>query len=273
MARARGQVPFMERTSLPLALTIAGSDPSGGAGLQADLKTFHQHGVYGMSVVTLVTAQSTQTVDWVEPLTPELVARQLDTLLADVRPQAAKTGALGSPGIIEVVAARVAGFPLVVDPVMISKHGHALLSPEGQRALREHLLPRAFLLTPNAHEAEALLGEPVRTLAQAREAALALTRLGPRHVLLKGGHLDEADAIDVLALDGVLHEFRAPRIASPHTHGTGCTLSAAITAWLASGVELLEAVTRARGFISRAIASPPAVGHGVGPVNHFARVR
>jgi hydroxymethylpyrimidine/phosphomethylpyrimidine kinase len=263
----------MERTPIPLALTIAGSDPSGGAGLQADLKTFHQHGVYGMNVVTLLTAQSTQTVDHVALMTSELVARQLDTLLADLRPHAAKTGALGSPAIIEVVAARAVGFPLVVDPVMISKHGHALLNPDGQRALRETLLPRAFLLTPNAHEAEALLQRPVRTLAHAREAALALTQLGPRHVLLKGGHLDEPDAVDVLALDGALHEFHAPRIASPHTHGTGCTLSAAITAWLASGTPLLEAVTHARGFISRAIATPPAVGQGIGPVNHFAAVR
>lgn len=261
-----------ERPTLPIALTIAGSDPCGGAGLQADLKTFHQHGVYGTSVVTLLTVQSTRSVARVEVLAADLVAQQLDHLLADLTPQAAKSGALGAAPVIEVLAERAARFPfpLVVDPVMVSKHGHALLAPEARDALVKQLLPRTFLLTPNAHEAEALLGTPVRTLAQAREAARRIAGMGPANVLVKGGHLDVADAVDVLFTGGVLHELRAPRLDSPHTHGTGCTASAAITARLARGESLLEAVTAVRAFMSRAIATAPAIGGGIGPVNHFA---
>jgi hydroxymethylpyrimidine/phosphomethylpyrimidine kinase len=183
-----------------------------------------------------------------------------------------KTGALGSAAVIEVVAARLAGLRVVVDPVMVSKHGHALLGDDAKATLVRHLLPRAFLLTPNAHEAEALLGRPVRTLAHAREAARALQHLGATNVLLKGGHLDEPDAVDVLAMGDELHEFHAERIASPHTHGTGCTLASAVTAWLARGATLEQAVTHARAFISLAIATAPLVGKGVGPVNHFAAI-
>jgi hydroxymethylpyrimidine/phosphomethylpyrimidine kinase len=262
------------RPTLPIALTIAGSDPSGGAGLQADLKTFHQHGVYGTSVVTLLTVQSTREVARVEVLAADLVAQQLDHLLVDITPGAAKTGALGSSAVIEVIAARAAAFtfPLVVDPVMISKHGHALLEPGAQQALVRLLLPRVFLLTPNAHEAEVLTGRPVKTLADAREAARRIAGLGPRNVLVKGGHLETGDVVDVLFAAGALHEFHAPRVASPHTHGTGCTSSAAITARLARG-EPLEAVVQAvRAFMSRAIETAPEVGGGIGPVNHFAEV-
>jgi hydroxymethylpyrimidine/phosphomethylpyrimidine kinase len=265
----------MTREPTPIALTIAGSDPSGGAGLQADLKTFHQHRVYGMAVVSLVTVQSTRGVARVEVLPADLVAAQLDHLLADVTPGAAKTGALGSAALIEVVAARAGGwgFPLVVDPVMVSKHGHPLLAPEAQAAVRARLAPAAFLFTPNGPEAEALLGTPVRTLAQARDAAVRLGRLGPRHVLVKGGHLEGDRAVDVLLLDGVLHELAGPRVDSPHTHGTGCTLSAAITARLARGDGLLTAVSGARAWLLEGLAHPPEVGGGIGPVGHWGPVR
>ena len=263
------------RTPTPIALTIAGSDPSGGAGLQADLKTFHQHGVYGMAVVSLITVQSTRSVARVEVLAEDLVAQQLDHLLADIRPSAAKTGALGGRAIIEVVAARAKrfDFPLVVDPVMVSKHGQALLDPKAVDALIHALFPHCFLLTPNGPEAEALLGTPVRTVAQAREAARRLVELGPKHVLVKGGHLEGPDVVDVLCAHGVLHELRGPRVASPHTHGTGCTGSAAITARLAMGASVEDAVAGAWEWLKEALRHPPDVGGGIGPVNHFAPVQ
>lgn len=263
---------MLARTPTPIALTIAGSDPSGGAGLQADLKTFHQHGVYGMAVVSLITVQSTRSVARVEVLDAELVGQQLDHLLDDVRPQAAKTGALGSRAVIEAVAERAArfDFPLVVDPVMVSKHGQPLLAAEAVEVLVERLLPCCFLLTPNGPEAEALLGTPVRTVAQAREAARRLVALGPRHVLVKGGHLEGDEVVDVLCAGGVLRELRGPRVDSPHTHGTGCTSSAAITARLARGDSLEDAVEGARAWLNEALLHPPEVGGGIGPVNHFA---
>ena len=265
----------MDRVPTPIALTIAGSDPSGGAGLQADLKTFHQHQVYGMAVVSLLTVQSTRGVARVEVLAAELVGAQLDHLLADVTPGAAKTGALGSAAVIEAVAARAAGqpWPLVVDPVMVSKHGHALLAPEAGAAMRARLAGVSFLFTPNGPEAEALLGRPVRTVAQAREAAVALARLGPRHVLVKGGHLEGDTAVDVLLADGVLHELASPRVDTPHTHGTGCTLSAAIAARLARGEGVVQAVTLARAWLLEALQHPPEVGGGLGPVGHLTPVR
>lgn len=255
----------------PTALTIAGSDPSGGAGLQADLKTFHQHGVYGMAVVSLVTVQNTQAVTRVDVLAPDLVAQQLDAVLSDIPPGAVKTGALGNAGVIEVVAARAATLacPLVVDPVMVSKHGHALLAADAVLALTTKLLPVTTLLTPNTEEAAALLGAKVKTVADARDAARRLAALGPKAVLVKGGHL-EGDAVDVLFHDGLVTEFRAPRVDSTHTHGTGCTYAAAITAWLARGLELPDAVTRAKAWLTETIRTPPGVGHGIGPVNHFA---
>jgi hydroxymethylpyrimidine/phosphomethylpyrimidine kinase len=253
------------------ALTVAGSDPSGGAGLQADLKTFHQHGVYGMAVVSLITVQNTRAVTRVEVLSPDLVAEQLDAVLEDIPPLAVKTGALGNAALIEVVAerARRMAAPLVVDPVMVSKHGHPLLAPDAVRALTAKLFPVTTLLTPNAEEASVLLGTPVETLAQAREAARRLAQLGPSSVLVKGGHL-RGDAVDVLFHEGRVHELHAPRIDSPHTHGTGCTYSAAITAGLARGLALPEAVGRAKAWLTEAIRSPPGVGRGIGPVNHLA---
>ncbi|MDX2012838.1 MAG: bifunctional hydroxymethylpyrimidine kinase/phosphomethylpyrimidine kinase [Myxococcaceae bacterium] len=256
-----------------IALTIAGSDPSGGAGIQADLKTFHQHGVYGTSVLTLVTVQSTAGVARVEPLAFDLVDQQLAHLLEDVTPNAAKTGALGTAALVEVVAARAKGapFPLVVDPVMISKHGHRLIDEAAVQAVRSLLLPVCALVTPNTHEAAALTGRPVETLPQAKDAAKALADLGARAVLVKGGHL-EGDAVDVLFAGGELHEFRAARLDTPHTHGTGCTYSAAITARLASGARLPHAVAGAKVWLTEAIRTGPRLGRGVGPVNHHAPV-
>lgn len=257
-----------------IALTIAGSDPSGGAGIQADLKTFHRHGVYGTSVLTLVTAQNTTRVSRVEVLAADLVVAQLDAVLEDVPPRAAKTGALGSARVVRAIAerARAFAFPLVVDPVMISKHGAALIDAPARDVLARELVPSAALVTPNAHEAAALSGRPVRTIAEARDAARAIADRGARAVLVKGGHVGEggARATDVLFAGGVLHEIDGPRIATRHTHGTGCTYSAAITAHLARGLPLADAVHRAKEWLTEALRTAPGIGGGAGPVNHFA---
>ena len=261
---------------VPVALTVAGSDPSGGAGIQADLKTFHQHGVYGASALTLITVQNTRSVDRVEVLDRALVKAQVEAVWSDLPPNAVKTGALGSAAVVEVVAAAIArvrtdACPLVVDPVMISKHGTALLDEAARAALVTSLLPEATLVTPNAHEAEALVGAPVRTVADAREAAVAIAGLGPRAVLVKGGHLTgEREAVDVLYVDGAFELFRSPRIATKHTHGTGCTYSSAITARLAKGADLFAAVGGAKRWLTEALRTAPGLGGGVGPVNHQA---
>ena len=257
----------------PIALTIAGSDPSGGAGIQADLKTFHQFGVYGEAVVTLLTVQNTVRVSRVVVMPPALVAEQLAAVLEDIPPAAAKTGALGSAEMVEAVARAAADFPfpLVVDPVMVSKHGLSLLPDTAVSAIRELLLPRAFLITPNVPEAEALTGVSIHNLEDMRRAACRLRELGAHAVLIKGGHL-EGDATDLLFHGEQWHEFPAPRVATPHTHGTGCTYSAAITAALALGLPLPGAVALAKRFIHRAILTNPGLGKGSGPVNHHAVV-
>ena len=256
----------------PVALTIAGSDPSGGAGIQADLKTFHQFDVYGMSVITLLTVQNTQRVSGVEPVAARLVREQLQAVLEDIPPQAAKSGALGTVENIEVVAdcARRAAFPLVVDPVMISKHGAALIAADARQALVRLLLPETFLLTPNLHEAAALIGTGVEDLEAMEEAARRIAQMGPKAVLVKGGHLRE-DAVDLLYYRGRIQKFTAQRVSSANTHGTGCTYSAAITAELAKGHELEPAIETAKRFITHAIAGNPGLGKGCGPVNHHAR--
>lgn len=256
----------------PIALTIAGSDPSGGAGIQADLKTFHQHGGYGCAVLTLLTAQSTRGVTRVDVCAPDLVLAQLDTLLDDLAPGAAKTGALGSAAVVRAVAARAArfAFPLVVDPVMISKHGAPLLDDDARGAMARELMPAAALFTPNAHEASALTGIEVRTHEDARRAARALVERGARAALVKGGHVEGAP-IDVLATrDGALIAIEGERVDTPHTHGTGCTYSAAITARLARGEPLEDAIRGAKAWLTEALRSAPGIGHGVGPVDHFA---
>ncbi len=256
-----------------VALTIAGSDPSGGAGLQADLKTFHQLGVYGASIVTLLTVQNTVGVTAVEVLKPELVLAQLDAVLEDIPPAAAKTGALGDEYIVRAVAQRLSGatFPIVVDPVMISKHGLALMTESARKAVVESLLPRSCLVTPNLEEAAVLAGMPVTDPASMEEAARRICSLGARAVLVKGGHL-AGDAVDILCCDGQFLYFAERRIETKNTHGTGCTYSAAITAELAKGRELPDAVAVAKKFITRAIQSNPGLGHGFGPVNHHARI-
>ncbi len=255
----------------PVALTIAGSDPSGGAGIQADLKTFHRFGVYGEAVVTLITAQNTVSVSRVHVLDADLILEQLDAVLSDIPPQAAKTGALGNARVVEAIAARARRFPfsLVVDPVMVSKHGRLLVEPDAIAVIRRDLLPYAFLLTPNLAEAAALTGRAVATIDQMRDAARALADCGAQAVLVKGGHL-EGDAVDVLLSDGAFHEFASERIATRHTHGTGCTYSAAITAGLAQGQDLLTAVGHAKRFVTRAIVANPGLGSGSGPLNHWA---
>ena len=251
-----------------VALTIAGSDPSGGAGLQADLKTFHQHGVFGTSVVTLLTVQNTQTVREVRFLEPAFVLSQLDAVLEDVPPAAAKTGALGSAPLIQAVAQQAANFPfpLVVDPVMVSKHGAPLLEQEAIAVLRETLLPRAFLVTPNWAEASLLAEITVQDRTSMERAAQKIAALGARHVLIKAG-ADSHEATDLLWSDGTALWLSAERIDTRHTHGSGCVYSAAITARLALGESLPDAVKHAKRFITRAIASHPGLGRGLGPVN------
>lgn len=255
----------------PIALTIAGSDPSGGAGIQADLKTFHQAGVYGEAVVTLLTVQNTMCVSRVECLDAGLVREQIQALMEDMPPQAAKTGAMGNESIIRVVAEMAGGFPfpLVVDPVMISKHGAPLIAEEARDAVRRLLVPRATLVTPNLLEAAALAGMAVESLEDMRQAAVRLSEMGAQAVLVKGGHL-AGPSTDVLYLEGSFHEMSAPRLDTVHTHGTGCTYSAAITARLARGDSLIDAVHRAKDFITEAIRTNPGLGKGSGPVNHHA---
>ncbi len=255
----------------PVALTIAGSDPSGGAGIQADLKTFHQFGVYGEAAVTLLTVQNTCEVSEVVCLEPRLVRAQVEAVLEDIPPAAVKTGALGNAEIIETVAelAPRLGAPLVVDPVMISKHGAPLISGDARRVLRDRLLPHAALVTPNLHEAAALAECEVRTEAEMELAARRIHGRCGAAVLVKGGHL-AGEAADLLFDGRQARWYRAPRFDTPHTHGTGCTYSAAITACLASGAPLEEAVARAKRFLTEAIRTNPGLGRGSGPVNHHA---
>ncbi len=256
---------------IPVALTIAGSDPSGGAGLQADLKTFHQHRVYGMSVVTLLTVQNTQSVTAVETVSPEFITAQLAAVIDDIPPLAAKTGALGNAAIIDAVATQAErfSFPLVVDPVMVSKHGSPLIDADAVDTLIARLLPSAFLITPNLPEASRLVGFEVTDRGTMKAAAIAIRQLGVRHVLIKGGHL-EGTAVDVLYADEQVVELPAERIETHHTHGTGCVYSAAITARLAGGEDVVKAVQGAKQFITAAIRTNPGLGHGYGPVNLHA---
>lgn len=264
---------------LPTALTIAGSDSGGGAGIQADLKTFQALGVYGASAITALTAQNTLGVQGVLAIPPAFVAAQIDSVLDDIGADAVKIGMLADAGIVEAVADRLIAHDvttLVVDPVMIAKGGDALLAPEAQAALIARLLPLATVVTPNLHEASALLGWPVRTLDDMVAAATAIHALGPAAVLVKGGHTVTAegdpseDSIDVL-YDGRDHRtFRAARIETRNTHGTGCTYAAAIAAELAKGQPLAAAVAAAKGYITEAIryGADAHIGAGHGPVDH-----
>ena len=254
------------------ALTIAGSDPSGGAGIQADLKTFHQFNVFGTSVLTLLTAQNTVGVRSVHCLEPSFVLEQLEAVLDDVPPAAIKTGALGRAAIVNAVGERLAetGQPLVVDPVMISKHGHRLVEHEVIDAYRDTLLERATLITPNLYEAEALTGCSIASVEDMEEAARRLAQLGAHAVVIKGGALT-GDPVDVLWWNETPTRLPGPRHETTQTHGTGCAFSAAITALLARGVALRDAVKGAKAFIGRAIESAPHLGAGRGPINLHAR--
>ena len=255
------------------ALTIAGSDSGGGAGIQADLKAFQANGVFGMSVITAITAQNTVAVTHAAEVGLDLVQAQLDAVFSDLPVGAVKTGMLASSAMITLVAetlARHPHVPLVVDPVMVSKSGYSLIADDAVATLRERLFPLATVITPNAHEASRLLDSPVETVAQAEAAARALATFGPQAVLVKGGHLDDVEtAVDVLYDGAAVHVFEAPRIDTPHTHGTGCTTAAALAANLAKGLPLIEAVDRTKRYVHGAIVAGLPLGSGHGPTHHF----
>ena len=259
---------------MKIALTIAGSDSGGGAGIQADLKTFHQFGVFGTSVITAVTAQHTLGVlDW-SAVPVALVVRQLDALADDLPPLAVKSGMLGTAEVAEGVAATLARRRLpnyVLDPVMVATSGDRLLERDAERVVRDRLLPLATLVTPNLDEAAMLVGERVSTPDEMERAGRALVKLGARAALVKGGHLTGAEVVDVLVSDGPARRFTRLRIDTTSTHGTGCTLSAAIAAGLAHGRPLERAVADAVDFVQRAMAAAPGLGRegGHGPLNHF----
>lgn len=253
-------------------LTIAGSDSGGGAGIQADLKTFTVLGTYGMSVITAVTAQNTLGVTGVYPLTAEQVAAQLEAVLSDIGTDAAKTGMLFDASIIEAVADVLKRYDvknLVIDPVMVAKSGDKLLADEAHDALVQYLVPLATVITPNIPEAEELTGLAIRTKEDMVQAGRKLLAMGCRVALITGGHLEGESADDLYLTDDVIHWLPAVKIDTPHTHGTGCTLSAAIAAGLASGFDPLKAVQRAKRFITDAIAHAPKLGGGHGPTNHL----
>ncbi|MBZ0113956.1 MAG: bifunctional hydroxymethylpyrimidine kinase/phosphomethylpyrimidine kinase [Thermoanaerobaculia bacterium] len=252
-------------------LTIAGSDSGGGAGIQADLKTFAAHGVYGMSVITAVTAQNTQAVTGVHLVPPEVVALQIDAVFSDLGVDAIKIGMLGNRALIEVVADRLrvwSGPPVVLDPVMVAKSGDALLADDAVSALLESLVPLATLITPNLPEAERLAGFEISSAADRVRAGEELSRLGPA-VLIKGGHGGGAELLDLLVSSRGVRRFVHSRIDTRSTHGTGCTLSSAIAARLGRGDELEAAVAGGIGYLQGAIAAAPSLGSGHGPVEHF----
>ena len=253
-------------------LTIAGSDSGGGAGIQADLKTITVLGGFGMSVVTALTAQNTLGVHGIHEIPPEFVAAQFDAVATDIGVDAAKTGMLVNLEIIRVVAGKVREHGierLVVDPVMVAKGGAALLREEAKKILVAELIPLALVLTPNIPEAEVLSGIRIATLSDMKEAAQRIWNLGPRHVVLKGGHL-AGDAVDLLYDGRDFREFRSQRIATADTHGTGCTYSAAIATGLALGRDVAEAVADAKRYITEAIRCAWRLGGGHGPTNHLA---
>lgn len=262
-------------SATPNVLTIAGSDPSGGAGIQADLKAFSAMRAYGASVITALTAQNTQIVTAVHDVPPGFIAAQLDVVLGDLSVAAVKIGMLSQPAVIQVVADALERFPVphvVLDPVMIAKSGDALLQPAAVSALRDVLLPRATVLTPNLPEAGVLLDRAAPTdEAEMVEAGEALLALGARAVLMKGGHLTGDACVDLLVEPGGVTRYSSPRVHTKNTHGTGCSLSSAIAAALGHGHALPEAVRLATEWLSGAIAAADSlsVGHGHGPVHHF----
>jgi len=271
-----------------VALTIAGSDPGGGAGIQADLKTFAAFGVYGVSAIAAVTVQNTLGVEAVAPLSADLVTSQIEAIAGDFSIDATKTGMLATAAIVEAVAAAIAELDLplvVVDPVLVSTSGERLLDADGVQAMITELLPRARVVTPNVPEAEALSGRRISSAEDAREAARVICDMGVAAVIITGGHVPgsgvrvpgsgsgvkraEDDVVDLLFDGHEFHEFRASRIDSLHTHGTGCTFASAVAAGLALGHNLADAARRAQQYVGGAIAHAPGLGHGCGPLDHF----
>lgn len=258
---------------MPIVLTIAGSDSGGGAGIQADLKTFHQFGVFGTSAIVALTAQNTLGVTAVHPVPLSVVRAQLDALAADLPPAAVKSGMLATAALVAEVADgitrhRFANY--VCDPVMVATSGDRLLDADAVRTVRDRLLPLAVLVTPNLDEAALLIEDPVETVEHMEQAGRTLVLQGADAALVKGGHLDADEIVDVLVTPTGVRRFRHPRLATTSTHGTGCTLSAAVTAGLALGRSLERAVEDALEFVHRAMATAPGLGRGHGPLNHFA---
>lgn len=259
--------------TIPRALTIAGSDSGGGAGIQADLKTFQELGVFGMSALTAITAQNTQTVTGIYELSEEAVARQIDAVAEDIGIDAVKTGMIASTSIMEVIADKIRQHrlsPLVIDPVMISKSGAALLDKPARQALKQTLLPLATLITPNLHEAEVIVNRSLSTSQERMDAAKQILDMGASAVVIKGGHTEDEEAVDLFYDGEEFHTFSAPRYHTPHTHGTGCTFSAALAASLAKGESMYKAVETAKQFITKAISHSLNIGKGHGPTNHWA---
>ncbi len=260
------------------ALTIAGSDSGGGAGIQADLKTFAARGVYGMSAITALTAQNTVGVQGVFEIPTDFIALEIDSVVSDIGADAVKTGMLSSAPIIQTVAAKIREYrllPLVVDPVMVAKSGDHLLREDARGALIRELLPLATVLTPNLHEARVLCGFPITNLEEMRRAAIAIKAMGPQNVVVKGGHLPEtSDAIDLLYDGESFREYRAERIESENTHGTGCTFASAIAAELAKGRRVADAVQAAKEYLTATLRASVnlGIGHGHGPMNHFSAI-
>jgi hydroxymethylpyrimidine/phosphomethylpyrimidine kinase len=256
----------------PRVLTIAGSDSGGGAGIEADLKTMAVLGCYGMAAITAITAQNTVGVFGIHDIPPVMVSKQIDVVLDDLGADAAKTGMLSSAAIIEAVASSLRRHPierLVVDPVMVAKSGDALLRPEARDALCALLLPLAYILTPNVPEAEIIAGKAIGSAEDVRGAAETILGMGPRYVLIKGGHLDGEQAVDYLCSAEGVELFPGPRIATRNTHGTGCTLSSAIACYLAMGRPAGEAVARAKEYLTGAIRHALPLGSGHGPLDHL----
>lgn len=254
------------------ALTIAGSDSGGGAGIQADLKTFAAFNVYGMSAITSVTAQNTLGVTAIYDISPEIVGKQIEAIMEDIGVDAAKTGMLSNSKIIETVAEKIGKYhleKLVTDPVMIAKSGSPLLQEEARTTLIKKLLPLVYLVTPNIFEAEIISGVSIVTIKDAEKAAALIHEKGPRNVLVKGGHLSTKKAIDILFDGSEYYYYESERIDTKNTHGTGCTLSAAIAAGLAKGLDVRKAIEIAKDYISKAIREAPSdIGKGHGPLYH-----
>lgn len=264
----------MDMIGVKRAMTIAGSDSGGGAGIQADLKTFAALGVYGTSVITAVTAQNTLKVTGIQELSTDIIASQIDAVMEDIGANAAKTGMLSSPDIIDVVACKIEAHSipnLVVDPVMVAKSGDRLLREDAIQSLRDRLLPISTVVTPNIPEAEMLVGYSIESMDDIHKAAKEIASMGASNVVIKGGHLS-GPAVDLLYYDGLTREFAQPRLETENTHGTGCTFASAIAAYLAQDRSVEQAVYHAKEYVTEAIKAAYPVGSGHGPVHHFYRL-